>query len=238
MALTPQTADLLHATVGVTITVELRGQLAGGSSGESVPFVRPLPLSVVGIIAPPSNDLFWHGADFQPQVDLITHMTYIKAVMSADAFVTALTQIAHQQGGNAIILADPLVTESYVFLNVQRVTTDTLDDVIARLNATSTQLTLAWGAVYSLVNPTAPAVPFISGPAVELHGAPSSLERFRDWVGVMQLPLGILAAQIVALLLFFVVQMAALLIERQADTLAVLRSRGARPRHIFGAFAI
>jgi hypothetical protein len=238
VALTQQTADLLHAAVGATITVELRGQLVVGAAGESVPFVQPLPLSVVGIIAPPGNDLFWHGADFQPQVDLNAHITYIKGVMSADAFVTALTQLAHQQGGSAIILTDPLVTEWYFFLNVQRVTTDTLDDVIARLNATSAQLALAWGAVYGVVNPTAPAVPFISGPAVELYGAPSSLERFRDWVGVMQLPLGILAAQIVALLLFFVVQMAALLIERQADTLALLRSRGARPRHIFGAFAI
>ena len=238
VVLTQQTADLLHATVGATITVELRGQLAGGPVGASVHFVRPLPLSVVGIIASPSNDPFWHGADFQPQVDLNPRVTDIKAVMSADAFVTALTQIAHQQGGSAIILSDPLATEWYFFLNVQRVTTDTLDDVIARLDATSAQLALAWGAVYNPVDPLAPTVPFLSGPAVELHGAPSSLERFRDWVGVMQLPLGILAAQIVALLLFFVIQMAALLIERQADALALLRSRGARRRHIFGAFAV
>jgi putative ABC transport system permease protein len=238
VALTQQTANLLHATVGSIVRVELRGQLVGGATGESVPFAQPLPLSVVGIIAPPGNDLFWHGADFQPEVDPNTHITSIKGVMSADAFVAALTQIAHQQGGSAIILADPLVTEWYFYLNAPRVTTDTLDDVIARLNASSAQLSLAWGAVYSLLDPTAPPVPFLSGPAVELYGAPSSLERFRDWVGVMQLPLGILAAQIVALLLFFVVQMAALLIERQADALALMRSRGARRRHIFGAFAV
>ncbi|HCI80088.1 MAG TPA: hypothetical protein DHW02_10410, partial [Ktedonobacter sp.] len=50
------------------------------------------------------------------------------------------------------------------------------------------------------------------------------------------MPVTILLIQVAALILFFIAMMTDLLIERQVDTIAVLSSRGANKRQVFGAF--
>lgn len=77
------------------------------------------------------------------------------------------------------------------------------------------------------VNPFSPLFPDV--------GAPGSLEQFRERTTVARIPATVIAAQILVLVLFFVSLMTDLLVDRQADAIMVLRSRGASRRQIFGA---
>src|SRR5262249_2720834 len=78
----------------------------------------------------------------------------------------------------------------------------------------------------------------IGGPLFAGNGTPSSLQRFQSRSAVMSIPVLILAAQGLALILFFVSIMAASLIDRQAPVIGLLRSRGASRRQVFGAFVV
>ena len=69
-----------------------------------------------------------------------------------------------------------------------------------------------------------------------IPGVPSILETFRSKLAVAQIPIVILALEIIALILLFVGMMTLLLVDRQADTIALIRSRGASRGQVFGAF--
>src|SRR5262249_8668119 len=69
-------------------------------------------------------------------------------------------------------------------------------------------------------------------------GESSTIERYRDRVSVATIPADILALQVLALILFFVSMISDLMVERQTGMIALLRSRGASRRQIFGSFLI
>src|SRR5436309_2351746 len=64
------------------------------------------------------------------------------------------------------------------------------------------------------------------------------LEQYRSRTSVAQLPVTGLLLLMLGLILFFMSMMADLLIERQADAIAILHSRGASRRQIFGSLMI
>ncbi len=234
IAITPDTAQALHVTVGSTLPIMQQLSIRGGmlQFGQEIPLAATLPLHVVGIIAPPSADPFWHGNDFQPEVG--GSPAIYKALMSTNAYTAALSQVASQHGGSWVSLQVPPQLLWYFSLDVAHITMDNLDDLIVHLNAAPQQLVEQFT---SGVDPNDP-LPQLSAPTISQDSAPSSLERFRDRAGLVQIPMVILTFQIVALLLFFISMTAGLLIERQSEVLALLRSRGARRRQVFGAFAI
>jgi len=63
----------------------------------------------------------------------------------------------------------------------------------------------------------------------------SILSQFEQRIQVARIPAFIISIQIVALLLFFVSLMTDLLVDRQSDAIAIIRSRGASRSQIFGA---
>src|SRR2546421_4184483 len=75
----------------------------------------------------------------------------------------------------------------------------------------------------------------LSGPVLGSNGQPGSLELLRDRVNVARIPAGVFTILIVLLILFFVSLITALLVDRQIDAIALLRSRGASSGQIFGA---
>lgn len=230
VALTTDTAAALRVTAGSTITVGVELTIRGGTLllGQFIQLTEAVPLRVVGLIAPPDDEAYWHGDDFQPEEGA---SPIFQAIMSTPVFVTMLTNLAQQHGGAEVVLADP-ATILWVFsLDVAHLTLDQLDDLIARLNAMPVQ----FGEQANAANLPTPTL--VSSTLLENDNFPSSLERFRDRIGLVQIPVATLTAQIVALLLFFVSLIASLLIEGQWETIALLRSRGARRRQVFGAFA-
>jgi ABC-type lipoprotein release transport system permease subunit len=63
----------------------------------------------------------------------------------------------------------------------------------------------------------------------------STLEAFQSRISVAQIPIAVLGIMIMVLILFFVSLMTGLLVERQNDAIALLRSRGASSGQIFWA---
>ncbi len=225
VALTQKTANALHASVGSSIALNFSYQ-----NGVSQSVTRPLALHVVGIFAPTGGDPFWQGYTFDPTAQ--GPFTSYTALMSTNSFLDTLSQIG---GANGVAFSqnqEPTLNW-YYSLNVNRITIDDLNDLISRLSTAQTELANNYSndnQVY-VFNQTQ-----LSGPALELYGAPSIIERYRDRSSVATIPADILAVQIVALVLFFISMIADLIIERQGAVIALLRSRGASRRQIFGSF--
>jgi ABC-type lipoprotein release transport system permease subunit len=118
----------------------------------------------------------------------------------------------------------------YYHLDVLHIKMADLDDLISRLNTTQIQLAQQFNNTDSLTATQ------LFGPAVEAFGNPSTLEKYRDRVSVVQIPVNIVALQVFCLVLFFVSMMADLLVDRQAEVIALLRSRGASRWQVFGSF--
>lgn len=64
------------------------------------------------------------------------------------------------------------------------------------------------------------------------------LDTFSEREFFAQVPLLVMTLQIVAIVLYYLVMVAALLVERQAGEIALLKSRGAGARHILGIYAL
>jgi ABC-type antimicrobial peptide transport system permease subunit len=224
IAITEITASSLHLGVGAVITTSMRLGIAGSEKTATV----LLPIQVVGIIEPPAYDnLYWHGEDFQPAAT-IPYATY-QGLISNATFLNVMTQVAHAQGGTAVeVLAATL--SWYFQLNPALVSITNLDDLITRLNTAQIKIAQQFGLTPTLFRTN------LAGTTMRLAGAPGSLERFRDRLAVIRMPAVVLTLLVVALILFFVSLMANLLIERQTDVIALLRSRGASRRQVFAAF--
>jgi putative ABC transport system permease protein len=226
LALTPGTAAALGLHVGDALTLLFQFPTMQGQLTEHLLF------HVVGLFRPSQGDPFWHANTFEP-VELGEFIDY-PALMSSDALLATLTRLASQdQNSGGIVLTDSASLNWYYHLTSAHIQISQLDDLIAKIAITQTYMEgrAAGEAAYLT------SLRFL-GPAVEAFGAPSTLDRFRDRVSVIQVPITILALQIGALVLFFVSLMAELLVERQVETIALLRSRGASRRQILGSFVV
>ena len=66
----------------------------------------------------------------------------------------------------------------------------------------------------------------------------AALDAFSQKEFFAQVPLLVMTLQIVAIVLYYLVMVAALLVDRQAGEVALLKSRGASTRHILGIYAL
>ena len=74
---------------------------------------------------------------------------------------------------------------------------------------------------------------FLTSALFSSQDAPGVVDQYQNRLSVVQLPVAIISAQIIALILFFISMMSGLLIERQRDTIAILRSRGASGGQVY-----
>jgi ABC-type antimicrobial peptide transport system permease subunit len=226
VAITEVSAFSLHISVGATITTSLPISIVAGS-GKSMTVL--LPVQVVGIIEPPAYDnLYWHGENFQPTAT-IPYAIY-QGLASNATILNVMTQLAQDQDGIAVGVLFAGTIAWYFQLNPSLVSITNLDDLITRLYTAQIQITEQFGMTDALYYTT------LGSPTMRLGGAPGSLERFRDRLAVITMPTVMLTILVVALILFFVSLMANLLIERQTDVIALLRSRGASRLQVFAAF--
>ncbi len=231
IAISQKTADALHATIDSNI--QLRFSFST-SLKQPQEIAQSLDLHVTGIFAPKPDDPYWQGFAFDP-TPLGTFLSYT-ALMSTNTYLALLTQIGDTAGETAgqVFFAEdqqPLLNWYYHF-NINHITINNLNDLIERLATAQVQL-----AIYAGPTGLPPSAHHaqISGPAVSVN-APSTLERYRDRVSVTSIPADIVALQLIALILFFISMIANLIVERQARVIALLRSRGATRRQIFGLF--
>jgi hypothetical protein len=88
---------------------------------------------------------------------------------------------------------------------------------------------------FTIVYPYLTHVEF-AGQPLSFTGNPSILEAFRSRIEVARIPTGVFTLLILSFILFFISLLSTLLVDRQQDTIALLRSRGASRTQIFGTF--
>jgi putative ABC transport system permease protein len=224
--ITDKTAKSMHATIGSTITLQYSFATNIPSEYSPVSFTAQIPAQIVGIIDSPVDDPYWHGESFESTSQDPTY----KPIVSIDTFLKALTLIAAQYGGSNVFMNGTLF--SYYYLDVPNITIDHLDDLITRLNHAAIDVPFQDNLIENVVDTQ------ISSPTMRSNGQPSSLERFRDRVAIIKIPLALLTILALALVLFFITLAAGILIERQAEVIALLRSRGAKRYQVFSAFTL
>ncbi len=230
IVITNTTATDLGIHVGSIITVTWSHLTADNASPNVLGpiFDITTPIQVVGIMSP-SDDDFWHGRTFQPD-----HSGY-KAIMSNDSFLNVMTQAAAAHGGTAISadnLRSSLASLTWYFpLQTSIITINNLNQLIALLGSAQTQIArqfITYPLAYTQLN----------GPMFASPNVPSSLQRYQSRIVVIVIPVFMLAALALALILFFVSLMASMLIDQQTPIIALLRSRGASQRQVFGSFVV
>ncbi len=233
IAVTQATAGYLHADIGTVLTLDLY------FFGPQNPLLIRVPAQLVGIIAVPPGDPFWQGQqNFEPTQlgPALGPPKSFEALMSNDGFLTALQQMAldqHVPGGLPFEAGEEPMLLWHYHLNTAQIGVTQLDDLIGRLQVAQSQI--GSGDI--------PGIPRDAIGETKLIGLPlntpqtsSTLERFRSRISVVNIPVTLLLLQVVGLILFFVGMMAGLVVERQAEVITLLRSRGASRRLIFGSF--
>ena len=218
IALSQSDADALKTHAGAILHAQIPGQQPAS-----------LDLRVVGIfISATGEGQFGHQQLGGGPVFGSTRVfagpggpNFSSALASNDALLALLSgSELDSQNGPA-----PGFTWAYT-LDVSRITTNNLNDVLDRLGRTQTdvsgQLSGQRGAQQVFLD----------------DSISQELSNFRIQILVLQIPLLLLLLQVIALVLLFVRMMAEMLVDRQADAIANLRSRGATRRQIFNSFTL
>ncbi|HYL42244.1 MAG TPA: FtsX-like permease family protein [Ktedonobacteraceae bacterium] len=222
LAITAETAAALHATVGSSLKIGV----AFSDANQTV-VQRELMLRVVGIFKLTSaNDPFWHGNDFtiyKPS-DFVT--TY-RGLVSNQALLTTMTRISDQAASKGLFLYTATNLIWYYRFDPTRIAIDDLDTILNGLTTIK---------VDNGNNSDFNQSPFID--QVLTYQQSDILAQYRNRTSVAQLPMDSLLLLMLGLVLFFISMMADLLVDRQADTIAILRSRGASRRQVFTSLMI
>lgn len=247
--LTPDTAKHLGARVGSMLQLALQYVVDVPGTGVDAPpqqYSSKVLVHVVGLFAVPSSDAaYWHGEDFKT-VTIAGRPPYSEytLLVPGDALLTLydhLSTLHHAKATRAAGLTQYSFTWHY-WLDSSQLTVHDLASLIHQLAG----LQATFNTLYSYENTnssgsgTSPEYPYItafrlSSPLFSSDNGPSILEAFQSRVDVAQIPAGVFALLTFTLILFFVSLMTTSLVDHQASTIALLRSRGASSRQVFGA---
>ena len=237
--MTPETAKQLGVQLGSVFNLSLSYIDATAQQEQQV------SAHVVGLFQITStNSPYWHSNDFNPEtfVSEGTSTLYKYTLLVPDDALLALTDHINALSHIDVMTSpasDGYTLLRYYQLNTASITIHNLDAFInqfATLRSTTDSL---YGNLELGTLDTIPVYPYIfrldlTSPLLSSSNTPSILESFRTRIDVAQIPVGIFALLSIALILFFVSLMTAVLVDRQADTLALLRSRGASSGQVFG----
>ncbi len=223
IALLQETATLLHIHVGsiLTVTISIFRPITGP---DQVPahIEQSVPLRVVGIFdLVQARDPFWHGISFH-SVSLKT--TVYTALVSNETLLSWLARdlAAPQRAGYE--LESPAFSFWYYTLDLSQLDINDLDTTLAGVQ--SVQLD-----VHN--NPTLNNPPFLSQTTGLLPT--DILAHYHDRISVVHLPVMGVLVILFALVLYFLSLMANVLVERQAEAIAIVASRGGSQLQIIGA---
>ena len=223
IAVSAQTASLLQLTyqVGLGSILNMRALLINEQTGATI--TRDLSLHIVGIFNLLSvDDPFWQGNDFLSQAPDRGPTTY-KALVSTQTILAALTRTFTSTSIATSFYSPTSLSWSYR-LNPPRISVDNLDTIIDSIqvvqvdNSNATELE---------------QYPFLTQTVT--YQPASALQLYRSRITVAQIPVSSLSLLVLGLVLFFVSMMAELLVERQVNAIAILRSRGASRRQVFNS---
>ncbi len=254
---TPQTATALGLHVGTAFSlVEYYATNAAYFSENTGDFTLKaltIPVHVVGFFHVPAQQIgYWHGNDFNPSEfavpDSLTKIPYYTFLAPGEPYISMVDQAASSIHQNAIFseaVSSFSLTRTYK-INSTHVTINQVGDLSQRLSNLQGKLTAQYGnleggsSYYFGFVPTFPYINSVNfyGTLLPVNNAPDTLAQYSTRIALLRVPLLLLTIQIVALVLIFVSIMINLLVERQAEAIALLRSRGASSNQIFGALLL
>ncbi|GCE31037.1 hypothetical protein KDA_65210 [Dictyobacter alpinus] len=246
--MTPTTAKRLGLKVGSTFPLNFNY------------YAKPLPTAYSNDPSPPqkkqpltarvsalfdidsANSAYWHGNNYEPLITSSQGKAFYtyNFMISDTRFVSMVEQVKTLNKADAAFTT----AGSYSFLwsyhlNPTMATVGNLDELINRIDGLQNQYQADYGDS-TFVGDSTRTFPFVS--KIDLSSTlfsysdhPSNLERFRSRIAVAQIPAAVLTIMIMVLILFFVSLMTNLLVDRQAEAIAVLRSRGASSNQVFWA---
>ena len=242
--LTPDTARNLGVTIGSRLAIHLN--IYAASSDPNAPPVNrtiTLHLLVVGLIKVAPGDIVWHGSDFQPAAQGGQEFNDTLLV-SNEAFLGALDAAAQSLHTDAVFTSQPFTLTWDYSLNVAALTTDQLNAIRGALGQLQGDIAHLSGNIQNN-QPVSGITSFpyllsagLSDTTTGSFDLPDILARYASRVAVIAIPIFLLSVLIIGLMLYFVSLLAQLLVDRQADAIAVLRSRGASSRQIFNAMVM
>ncbi|HCI80336.1 MAG TPA: hypothetical protein DHW02_11675, partial [Ktedonobacter sp.] len=215
----------------------------------------PVLVHIVGIFHVASaNIAYWHSLDFTSQTVFSNggKVVVYSMLTNADGLLQTYDDIAKQYQVNATFTIFGNFISWYYHVDPARFSISTLNDAIKRTTTLKQTIDAQYGNQeafdVSYSPDTVPPYPYIFSLQLfsplfpqQLTDASNSgntgsiLSQFQQRILVVRIPAFIISIQIVALLLFFVSLMTDLLVDRQSDAIAIIRSRGASRGQIFGA---
>jgi hypothetical protein len=197
-----------------------------------IPTIREehiLPFRLVGIFKSPGiNEPFWHGNDFLSVSRGIPPFgppgRIYMGLVSNDTFISVMSHIAKNQGIGALVLEIPFTLDWYYSFDPARISIHDLAAISSGANKVLVDIAN---------NPILDQPPYLEKSQAFMPS--DMLDQYSNRVAIAQLPVIGLLVLILGLVLFFVSLMAELLVESQADAIALLRSRGASRSQIFGS---
>lgn len=227
--LTPDEAATLHIHIGDVLTTRLDYTYARFSPSTAAlsPLPQSLSFQLVGLFNVNSaSDLFWHGNIFQTTGTVgDPEIISVQAIVSTEAMFhvfDAINSLALQQ--NQAISNELSLSWAYQ-LNVAHLDSDHLSNVLTGLNNFS-----------RAINSTMQQDPLVQN--LKASTPADFISTYLQRIVTERVPLIILTFVTLGLLLLFTILMSNLLVDRQTETIAVLRSRGASQRQIFSAFSL
>ncbi len=222
--LTSESATQLHVRVGSTLTTQI--VLLPTANPQNTALVLHVPVRVVGIINPTSaDDPYWHSTTFLSTISSSPGITYT-GLTSSEGYQSYFSSLFSTTPYYKYMFQQPYTLVWYYSFNTSHISIYDLDSINNGIRSVQTDVSFD----YNLINP-----PSIEQPAIQI---PSDiLQRFSARIAVVAIPTGSLLLVVVGLILFFVSLINGILIERQSETIALLRSRGASQRQVFGVFA-
>ncbi len=241
------TARELGLSVGSTFNVTFTYALQPTNPNVSPPPAQntlQLVAHVVGIFTLTTADsAYFHGYSFDPSKYTTEQELIYNYVMvtSNDAILALHDTLRERLHTNAIFA--PASSGGYGLswsyrLNTSQIFIQDLNSLVNHINTLDlSYLNFGGGFEGSLRYPYI-FNPMVTGPLFGTTSTPGILESFRSRVSVARIPVIVLTLQIVALILFFIGLLTNLLVDSQAATIALLRSRGASRLQVFGALLL
>lgn len=229
IALTAESAAQLHKAVGSIIQTSIAFDFIppSYSSEQAKQVALTVPVHLVGIFNPPAtSDPYWHGLSFLSASNgfHVVGNSYT-GLVSSEGYLAYINQLASQPQTEGLNLEIPVTLTWYYSFNASHLAIYNLDDIINGVS--NVEVAIGNSGTFS-------QAPYLEQTKTLL---PSSvLQQFKDRVPVAQVPTSGLLFLVLGLVLFFVTMMSDLLVDRQSDAIAVLRSRGASRMQIFGSF--
>ncbi|GHO44858.1 FtsX-like permease family protein [Ktedonospora formicarum] len=238
LLLTSASAHDMRVKVGDAITLQLNYVVDPQTQSAQTTTIN---LRLVGIFNPSSpTDRFWNGDSFQPRKAGEWH--YYDGLVSDNGLYATFDRVAQLTHGKGTITSSPLTLRWTYYLNPSSVSMNNLDEFSEQVSQMQTGIANKYGGLSPTATALSPYPYFrhvtLTGPLVDTSSNQGLLTQFRNRIAISNIPILILSLQIIALILIFVSMMSELLVDRQADAIATLRSRGASSRQVFGSLAL